>query len=77
MEYLNKKESNILKVYDFCKSVKETIKNNIKLDLAKDLDQLQNFEINFIEKDVDINLDKKTKIPMLVINISMATAEII
>jgi DNA mismatch repair protein MutS len=62
MEYLNKKESNILKVYDFCESVKETIKNNIKLDLAKDLDQLQNFEINFIEKDVDINLDKKTKI---------------
>jgi DNA mismatch repair protein MutS len=61
MEYLQSIEPNILSVHEFCKSVKETIKDNLKLNLAKDLDQVQNFEINFIEKDVDINLDKKTE----------------
>jgi DNA mismatch repair protein MutS len=61
MEYLQSIEPNILSVHNFCNSIKETIKENLKLDLAKDLDQLQNFETNFIEKDVDINLDKKTE----------------
>ena len=60
MEYLIKKEPAILQVYDFCNNIKETIKNNLILDLVKDLDQLQNFETNFIEKEVDVNLDKKT-----------------
>jgi len=60
MDYLQSIDPNILFTYDFCKSIKETIQSHLKLELAKDLDQLQNFEINFIEKEVDINLDKKT-----------------
>jgi len=61
MEYLQSIEPNILLIHDFCKSIKESIKDNLNLDLAKELDQLQNFETNFIEKHVDINLDKKTE----------------
>ena len=60
MEYLKKKDSTILLVHEFCKTIKDTIKHHITLDLAKDIDHLQNFETNFIEKDVDVDLDKKT-----------------
>jgi len=61
MEYLQSIEPNILFVHEYCKNIKETIKDHLKLDLAKELDQLQNFEINFIEKEVDVSLDKKTE----------------
>jgi DNA mismatch repair protein MutS len=61
MEYLQSIEPNILSIHDFCNTIKETIQSDLTLDLAKDLDQLQNFETNFIEKEVDINLDKKTE----------------
>jgi len=60
MEYLQSIEINILCIKDFCKNIKETIKNHLNLELVKDLDQLQNFEINFIEKEIDDELDKKT-----------------
>ena len=38
------------------------IQNNIEINIAKDLEQLQQFETNFIKKGVDIELDKKTEL---------------
>jgi DNA mismatch repair protein MutS len=61
MEYLQLMEPNILNLNEFCISIKECIENHLDLDLAKDLDQVQNFEINFIRKNIDIDLDKKTE----------------
>ena len=61
MEYLQSLEPNILFIDDFCKTIKENIKRHINLELAKELDQLQNFETNFIEKEIDCDLDKKTE----------------
>ena len=62
MIYLQSIEPNILYIDDFCKNIKEFIKKNLNLDFAKDLDQIQNFETNFIEKEIDSELDKKTTI---------------
>jgi len=59
MEYLQKKDPNTIHVADFCTTIKECIQSHLWLDLAKELDTLQNFETNFIEKEVDIELDKK------------------
>ena len=41
------------------KSFKE-VENNIDLNFAKEVDQFQQFEVNFIKKGVDPELDKKT-----------------
>jgi len=62
MEYLQSIEPTIFSIHDFCNIIKETIQTHLNLDFAKDLDQLQNFETNFIKKNVDINLDKKTEL---------------
>jgi DNA mismatch repair protein MutS len=48
----------VLSFSDLCTA--EFIKTNLVLELAKDIDQLQNFENNFIERNVDSELDKKT-----------------
>jgi DNA mismatch repair protein MutS len=61
MEYLLLMEPNISNVNEFCIIIKECIKNHLDLELAKDLDQQQNFEINFIRKNIDLDLDKKTE----------------
>ena len=61
MDYLQFIEPSILNVNEFCTSIKECIQNHLDLDLAKDMDQLQNFEINFIKKNIDPDLDKKTE----------------
>ena len=53
-------EKNILSVKDYCDEIASFIKTNLVLELAKDIDQLQNFENNFIERNVDGELDKKT-----------------
>ena len=61
-EYLLVFEPNILNIKSYCDEISQFITSNINLDLAKDLDQLQNFEINFIENGIDEELDKKTLI---------------
>lgn len=53
-------EKNILQIKDYCDELAGFIKSNLVLDLAKDIDQLQNFDNNFIERNVDGELDKKT-----------------
>ena len=60
MQYLGVFEKNISSVKEYCDEIAGFIKTNLVLDLAKDIDQLHNFENNFIERNVDSELDKKT-----------------
>jgi DNA mismatch repair protein MutS len=59
-EYLEVYEPYILNINKFCQEISQFININIDLSLAKNLDQLQNFEINFIHSGIDEELDKKT-----------------
>jgi len=61
MNYLSEFDRNITDISDICQQVLLFIENNIELILAKDIDQLQQFELNFIKKGVDVELDKKTE----------------
>ena len=60
--YLKVYESNILEVNKFCNIISSFIIENIDLNDVKDIDQLQNFETNFIRVGVDEELDKKTQL---------------
>ena len=60
-EYLATYESNINNIRDFCNLLLNFIDANIDIELAKDLDQTQQFETNFIKKMVDAELDSKTE----------------
>ena len=60
MNYLSIFEKNILQIKDYCDEITCFIKKNLVLELAMDIDQIQNFEHNFIERNVDNELDKKT-----------------
>ena len=60
IDYLSVFEPNILKVKHYCDELTSFIRTNINLLLAADLDQLQNFECNFINQGIDDELDKKT-----------------
>ena len=60
MQYLGVFEKNIANIKIYCDEISAFIKTNLVLELAKDIDQLQNFENNFIERNVDSELDKKT-----------------
>jgi len=59
--YLMVFEENILDIGDYCSEIGAFIQQNLNLELAKDLDQIQNFENNFIRIGVDEELDKKTE----------------
>jgi len=58
--YLQTFDSKMLQVGAYCKKIRECIEGHLNIDLAKDLDQLQNFETNFICSNIDSELDKKT-----------------
>ena len=59
-DYLCIFEPNILQINDYCQDIQIFIDKNIDLSIAKDLEQLQNFEINFINLGIDNELDRKT-----------------
>ena len=59
-EYLYVFEPCILNIGDFCDEISQFISSNLDLSMARNLDQLQNFEINFINSGIDEELDKKT-----------------
>ena len=61
MNYLSEFDINITEISNICQEVILFIDNNIDLNFAKDIDQLQQFEVNFIKKGVDTELDKKTE----------------
>lgn len=60
--YLKIYEANILEINAFCNAISSFIIENIDLNDVKDIDQLQNFETNFIRVGVDEDLDKKTQL---------------
>ena len=45
-----------------CKLINDFIGETINLNISKELDQLQNFEVNFIKRGIDKELDEKTEI---------------
>ena len=59
-QYLIKNVSDIQSLDNDCQSISQFINDNIDLNVAKDIDQLQGFETNFINSGVHIELDKKT-----------------
>ena len=61
INYLKEFDKNITEIGDICQQVILFIENNIEIILAKDIDQLQQFEVNFIKKGVDAELDIKTE----------------
>jgi DNA mismatch repair protein MutS len=60
IKYFKAFEPNILNIEDYCDDLLSFINSNINIELAKDIDQSQQFEINFIKLGVDEELDKKT-----------------
>jgi DNA mismatch repair protein MutS len=61
VNYLNIHEPNIYKIKDFCNTLLTFIDTNFDFDLTKDIEQTQYFDINFIKKGVDADLDNKTE----------------
>jgi DNA mismatch repair protein MutS len=60
-EYIGVFEKNILNIGSYCDNIMNFINSNIIQDIAKDIDQTQNFELNFIQTGIDIELDKKNE----------------
>ena len=61
MNYLNYYENETLNISTFCDNITNFIKNSFIIELAQDIEQLQGFEINFIQKNINFDLDNKTK----------------
>jgi DNA mismatch repair protein MutS len=61
-EYLSFFDFNTSKIDVFCDNIMDFIHKNIDLNLAAEIEltQTQNFEINFINKGVDLDLDNRT-----------------
>lgn len=60
IKYFNVFEPNILNIEGYCDDLLNFIDSNIDIEIAKDIDQCQQFEVNFIKLGVDEELDKKT-----------------
>ena len=61
IEYLSCFDPNIGDIKKYCYETSQFIYNNIDLTQAIHIDQLQNFEVNFIKRGIDDELDKKTQ----------------
>jgi DNA mismatch repair protein MutS len=61
LDYLKNFDKNILEIGNICNELINFIDANIDINLGKDIDQLQQFETNFIKQGVDSELDKKTE----------------
>jgi DNA mismatch repair protein MutS len=62
INYLKVFDTNVMNIGNICIELQNFISENIDINLAKDLEQLQQFETNFIKKGVDTELDKKTEL---------------
>jgi len=62
IDYLKTSDENILNIGDKCKSLIKFLDENIDIQLAKDIDICQQFEVNFIKPSVDVELDKKSEL---------------
>ena len=61
VNYLSIHEPNIHNIKHFCNTLLTFIDTNFDFELTKDIEQMQYFDINFIKKGVDANLDNKTE----------------
>ena len=61
-EYLELYEKNIVYIKDFCNELSNFIDENIHIELAKEIDNTQYFDVNFIKSGVDNDLDTKTNL---------------
>ena len=59
-DYLQDNEKDILFVGEYCVNITQFISENIDLNYSREIDQINNFDVNFIKPGVDINLDNKT-----------------
>lgn len=62
MDYLIDHDPNIKFLNNYCNTILNFINENLIIDIAKEMDQLQNFDTNFIKKGVDAELDKKIEL---------------
>ena len=60
IHYFNAFEPNVLHIEEYCEELLSFVNKNIDVETAKDIDQTQHFEVNFIKTGVDVELDKKT-----------------
>ena len=60
--YLLNTTTNIGYVNTYCQRLIDAITNHINIDLAKDIEQLQGFETNFIQQNIDAELDGKCEL---------------
>jgi DNA mismatch repair protein MutS len=60
--YLKVFDKNIEQIGELCTNLIHFIEQNIDIKLAKDIDQFQQFEVNFINHSVDAELDKKSEL---------------
>ena len=61
MKYMKETDNQINDIGNICENLLLFISNNIDINLAKDIDQIQQFETNFIRQGVDSELDNKTE----------------
>ena len=62
VQYLTFKDINILNIKKDCIDINNFIHHYLNLELAKEIEQLQSFEHNFINNGIDDILDEKTSI---------------
>ena len=62
LHYLQRFDKNILHLDEYCKTIQDFLEKHLNMEVAKDTEQLQNFETNFINGSVDAELDKKTEL---------------
>lgn len=62
INYLKDTDKDILEIGKVCEYLNNCIISNIDINLAKDIDQMSQFETNFIKQGVDLELDKKTEL---------------
>ena len=60
MQYVKVFENDILNIGLYCNEIAEFIHNHLDISCAAELDQMQNFDTNFIRMGIDEDLDKRT-----------------
>jgi DNA mismatch repair protein MutS len=60
--YLKESDAYILNIGNKCKSLINFVEENLNIEIAKDIDIYQQFEVNFIKPLVDAELDKKAEL---------------
>lgn len=62
VEYLKNKNIDILEIRNDCQVLIDFIEQHLDIEVAKDIDILQQFDTNFIKKGIDFELDEKCEL---------------